>query len=544
MALRRVLIVGGGSAGWITAAYLNGALNDRSRAPRVEITLLESPDVPRISVGEATIPSILHVLEVAGVDEREFMKRTDATFKQAIKYPRWARRDGGFYYHPFTRAPFGPIDRSGDAWAMSDRRIPYMDTVTAQPAICEMNLAPKMYGQWALGSPLHYAFHMNAEKFADYLQEFSTERGVKHVRAHMTDVEMKNEDQIAAVETDRAGRIEADVFVDCTGFNALLLGKRLGVGYRDMSRFLLCDRALVMPIPYDVAYPGEMRPYTTATALSAGWIWDIPLRSRRAIGYVHSSQFIDLAKAEEELRAYEGPHVDELSTRVVNFHVGWRKKHWRGNCIANGLAGGFIEPLESTGLYLSELGAVMLAEHFPFKDEHIPALAFRYNRILSNRYYEILDFINLHYCLTQRADSDFWREVQRPERITDRLKAKLDFWRVKAPSQADLEDQFFITQSQEMAPPEDEIEDRRPPVDTAKLWSHYSYESIMYGMGVVPREFPDDLSEPRPPAVIPERIKTRIAAAKLKLPRHEEYLKRFFDMPDYPVGPRPAGWTC
>lgn len=543
MTNRRVVIVGGGSAGWVAAAYLNGALNRLRKGPRVEITLVESPDVPRISVGEATIPSLNHVLEVAGIDETEFVKQTDATYKQAIKYRNWCRNDGSDYYHPFTRGPFGPIDFTGENWARSDRSIPYMDTVSAQPALCELGLVPKTPGPWTFGPPLHYAYHMNALKFADFLTEHTTKRGVRHVRANMTDVIMRENGLIAAIETDSAGRIDGDIFVDCTGFSALLIDKQMGVGYYDASQFLMCDRAVVMPIPYDVTYPGELRPYTTATALSAGWIWDIPLRSRRAIGYVHSSEFVSKDEAEREVRAYEGAHSEKLDTRFVNFQVGWRRRHWQGNCIAIGLSGGFIEPLESTGIYLAELGAVMLSEHFPYTEEHLAALSFRYNRILQNRYYEILDFINLHYCLTQRNDTAFWREMQKPERITDRIKAKLEFWRAKRPSAADLEDQFFLGQTQELseATGDQGLEDRRPPVDTAKLWSHYSYECIMYGM-----DFQTGYAEAdgaKPPAEIQPRVSARVAQLRQHLPRHEDYLRQTVGFETPPTGARPDGWA-
>ena len=543
MTNNRVVIVGGGSAGWVAAAYLNGALNRLRRGPKIEITLVESPDVPRISVGEATIPSLNHVLEVAGIDEVDFVRETDATYKQAIKYRNWLKNDGTHYYHPFTRGPFGPIDYTGENWARSDRSIPYMDTVSVQPALCELGLLPKTDGPWRFGATLHYAYHMNAQKFADYLTAHATARGVNHVRANMTNVEMGDNGLIKAIETDSAGRIEGDIFVDCTGFSALLIDKQMGVDYYDASQFLLCDRALVMPIPYDVAYPGEMKPYTTATALSAGWIWDIPLRSRRAVGYVHSSDFVSVEDAEREVRAYEGAHSDKLDTRVVNFHVGWRQRHWQGNCIAIGLSGGFIEPLESTGIYLSELGAVMLAEHFPFKDEHIPELSFRYNRILQNRYNEILDFINLHYCLTKRDDTAFWREVQKPERITDRIKAKLEFWRTKRPSSADLEDQFFLGQSQSLASATAAAADRRPPVDTAKLWTHYSYECIMYGMDFSSANWADFDGDVGFPAEIQPRVKARLAQLRQHLPRHEDYLRKIVGFEAPPTGPRPAGWA-
>ncbi|MEX0643770.1 MAG: tryptophan halogenase family protein [Parvularculaceae bacterium] len=539
MTRRRVLVVGGGSAGWIAAAYLHGALNDQGRAKNIDITLVESPDVPRISVGEATIPAILHILAVVGVDEYDFMRAVDASFKQGIKYFNWVKQDGSHYYHPFSRPPLGPIDRSGEIWAKSDRRVPYMDTVSAQPALCELNLSPKMFGQWDLGPPLYYAYHMNAQKFADYLRDVSVPRGVTHIWDNVTSVERAENGWIRAVNTQKGDRLEADLFIDSTGFQARLMGKELDVPYHDASQFLLCDRAVAMHIPYETAYPGFVRPYTTATALSAGWMWDIPMRTRRSIGYVHASRFISLEDAEAEMRRYEGDYAKDCPSRVVNFRVGWRTKAWAGNCVAVGLAGGFIEPLESTGLYLSDLAAVMLAEHFPYHDDHMPALSFRFNRIMSNRYYEILDFINLHYCLTRRDDTELWRTVRQPEHITDRLKAKLEFWKMKYPSKGDFEDQHFL--GQPLTPMAgDGGQDLRPPVDTAKLWSHFSYECIMYGMHWDGR-FPAD-GAGYPPAAIPPRISQRARALSAKLPKHEVWLKQVLGMEDYPAGPSPSGW--
>ena len=199
--MKRLLIVGGGSAGWMTAAYLNGALNQGGAAPKVEITLLESPDIPRISVGEATIPSMRHLLSVVGIPEIEFMRATDATFKQSIKYQNWVRNDGSFYHHPFTSMREQPLDHAGEHWLASDQSLPFMDTCSVQPAACEAALAPAMRQKWSLPYRLNYAYHMNALKFADLLCEIATQRGVEHYLDHVTDVEMTDSGDIAAIRT-------------------------------------------------------------------------------------------------------------------------------------------------------------------------------------------------------------------------------------------------------------------------------------------------------------------------------------------------------
>ncbi|MDX1536123.1 tryptophan halogenase family protein [Arsukibacterium sp.] len=544
MQQRKVLIVGGGSAGWMTAAYLNGALNKQGTEQNVQIELLESPDIPRISVGEATIPSMRHLLAVIGVDEREFMQATDATFKQSIKYCNWVNNDNSFYHHPFTSMRVQPIDRAGSDWLKSDRSIPFMETCSAQPVICEMGLAPLMLGKWDMGSRLNYAYHMNAQKFADYLRDFSVARGVVHTLANLTGVEMQGADKIVAVTTDQQQRITADLFVDCTGFKAKLIEEKMNVGFEDCSQWLLCDRAITMHLPYDKFYPGMVRPYTTATALSAGWIWDIPMQNQRSVGYVHSSKFISVEQAEQEMRAYQGPGTEQLKARVVDFKVGRRKGNWRGNCVAIGLSGGFIEPLESTGLYLSDLGAVLLAEHFPYDDDNMEMLAGRYNRLMANRFYEILDFINMHYCMTKRTDTAFWREVQKPERITERLKAKLAYWRVKPPSAHDFQDQWYPGMaSAGSATALSGAADSRPAIDTGGLWNHESYECILYGMGFLEEECQQRFGPDLPPTGVHPAIIQRLQMARQKLPPHAIWLNRVLAMPEYPTAYRPKGWV-
>lgn len=531
MRTKRVLIVGGGSSGWTAAAYLNAALNigDQQVA---KITLVESPDVPRIGVGEATIPNINQVLAVIGIDELDFMKAVDGTFKQSIRYVNWLDNKRRFYHHPFSRYGKGIGDEAGRRWLMSDRSVPFMNTISAQPVLCEMGLAPKMFKQADLGIPLGYAFHMNALKFADYLRDLSTARGVTHYLDHVIGVDMHENGSIAAVQTKSGKRLEADLFIDCTGFAAHLIEKKLGVGYTDCSQWLLCDRAVTMHVPYEHYYPGYVRPYTTATALSAGWVWDIPLQTTRSLGYVHSSAHISDDDAEKELRAFEGDHSEGLPSRIVNFMVGRREQPWVANCVAIGLSGGFIEPLESTGLYLSQIASDLLAEHFPSTDDMAP-FAFRFNRLMANRFYEILDFINMHYCLTRRTDTEFWREIRRPERINDRLRAKLDYWRIKPPSRSDFEDQFFPGQPDMQLVSGGASGDNRCPIDTGRLWNHYSYQAILYGMDFLRDECREWYGENRPRPAVHKKVLDAINTAPGKLPPHDVWLKRMVGMADY-----------
>ncbi len=531
---KKVLVVGGGSAGWMAAAYLDAALNHDGQSV-VDVGLIESPDVPRIGVGEATIPNINHILSVIGIDQHAFMRRVDGTFKQSIKYVNWVDNDQSWYYHPFTRFRKTPIDRSAERWLMSSRSIPFTETVSPQPIICELGLSPQMLGRWDFGTELTAAYHMNALKFADYLCEIATSRGVQHYLDHVVDVEMTEAGNIAAVKTKNDLRLEADLFVDCTGFAAVLIEKTLGTRWIDCSQWLLCNRAITMHVPYEHHYPGYVRPYTTATALSSGWVWEIPLQGKRSLGYVHSSDFISEEDAERELRQFEGAHADSLSARTVHFKTGYREQAWVKNCISIGLAGSFIEPLESTGLYLSDLATVMMTEHFPFGDDMEP-LAFRFNRIMANRFYEILDFINMHYCLTRRNDTPFWREIRNPERVTDRLKAKFEFWRSKPLSATDFEDQFLLGQPDTPLPSSGQFGDFRAPIDTATIFGIDSYEAILYGMDFLRAECDARYGNNRPASTVYPEVLQKLQLAPQKLPPHDVWLQRMVGMPDYSSG--------
>ncbi len=264
------------------------------------------------------------------------------------------------------------------------------------------------------------------------------------------------------------------------------------------------------------------------------------LTTGRAIGYVHSSDHIDLDEAERELRRYEGPHCEGLDARTVHFKVGMRESAWVRNCLAIGLSGGFIEPLESTGLYLSYLAAIVLAEQFPFHDADMEVMAYRTNRIMAIRYHEVLDFINLHYCLTRRTDSEFWREVQRPERVVPRLEAKLDFWKRKPPSGVDFIDQFLPGMADEASSIAGLSGDVRPLVDTGGLWNHHSYECILYGMDFMADEYRQQFGAGRPQAAIARPVTERLRAAPSKLPPHDVWLQQVIGMEDY--GPRNDAW--
>ncbi len=497
MALKKVLIVGGGTAGWITAAYMDAVLNGPKNKV-IDICLIESPDVARIGVGEATVPSLRDTLRTIGISESDFMKATDASFKQAIKFVDWLKNDGHAYYHPFDRRPAGRIDRSGLRWLTSDRSIPFASTVSIQPSLSEWGFSPKLLDTPDYDGPLSYAYHVDAEKLADLLCEVAVSRGVKHIKDKVVEVEQHDSGNIAAVKTQGGLHLPADLFIDCTGFLSLLITKTLHVPHVDYSQWLLCDRAVAMRVPNAKAQPERRNAYTTSTALSAGWAWDIGLANRRGTGYVYSSQFIDDAAAEAELRQLEGSHCDDIEARVLKFRVGRCESPWTKNCVAIGLSSGFIEPLESTGIFLIELAAATLCEYFPYGDD-MSDLAAAYNQIQQDRYEEILDFIVLHYCLTQRTDTAFWQEVQKPERIPESLQKRLAMYRHKSPSFSDFHDNI-------------------------QLFSHHTYEYVLYGMDFQRDKIAEGQYAPK--TQVPEMVAKALQRAKSVLPKHDHWLQK------------------
>lgn len=532
MKSRKVLIVGGGVAGWMTAAHLQATLK-RIGNLAVDISVVAPASVTVSGAGETTIPDINRFFAILGVDQLAFMREVGGTLRQGTKFVNWLHGEGEYYYHPFSMERQGSIDRAAERWLRSNRTIPFAETISVQPAVCEQNLAPLMLSRWDFGPPLPYAFHVDEDRFATFLQAQATRGGVMHHADEVVDIELAEDGRAVAVLTRAGQRIEADLFVDCSGPAGLLFDK-LGVDWVDRSEHLLCDRRLTMSVPHDLHYTGHVRPFTTATALSSGWMQDVPLQDRRALAYYYSGEFEDDNAAARALKAFEGPHAASLPAALEQVNNGHREQAWVGNCIAIGAAGNAIEPLEGTNLYLIDHAASMLAEHFPLGDELQP-LAFRFSRIMANRFYELLDFVNLHYCLTRRQDSEFWREAGRPGRMTARIAAKLEYWRMKRPTPSDFEDQKFPGQRDEPLPEGRVTGDYRSPIDTAGLWNHENYEAVLYGMDFLGKECDAWFGTQREDPQVPPLVAARVAQAPQKLPPHALWLQRMAGMAEYPV---------
>ncbi|WP_443750133.1 tryptophan halogenase family protein [Asticcacaulis solisilvae] len=437
---RSILIAGGGTAGWLTACYLARVLGgDPAASPR--ITLIESPEIGTIGVGEGTFPTIRITLQTLGIPEDEFLREATATFKQGNLFVDWATApDNGrhsHYLHPFE-APFF-TDGAGlpPYWLLQDKatRKPFAEAVTTQYAIALAGRAPKRRDDAPYHGLVNYAYHFNAARFAGLLRRYAVRYGVHHLQGRITGADLAEDGSIARLQTDSHGALTADLYIDCTGFRAELIGKALQSPFRPVRHQLLTDRAIACQVPYD--RPDSPIPSVTAsTAHAAGWTWDIGLHERRGIGYVFSSAHASDDEAMATLQAYVGPKGENYSTRVIGFDTGFRPAQWVKNCVAVGLSSGFFEPLEATNILMTEVAASMLVDFFPYSGP-VDANAGAFNRLMTARNERIVDFLKLHYCLTKRTEP-FWRDNTAAASLPDRLAELLAMWRHRPPSRFDI----------------------------------------------------------------------------------------------------------
>lgn len=426
-AIRRVVIVGGGTAGWMTAAALSVVLDKQ----RCSIELIESDAIGIVGVGEATIPAIHDFNRKVGLDEQELMRATSATFKLGIEFVNWCKQ-GDAYMHPFGRYGF---DINGVAFHhyLVDQRQRGNDVPFGE--FCIPFVAGKL-GRFAMPqtdprsvlSTYSYAYHFDASLYAKYLREVTEQRGVVRTEGRIVDVALRAADGfIEAVILESGQRIEGDLFIDCSGFRALLIGDALGVDYESWRHWLPCDRAVALPS----RNPDVLEPYTRATAHSAGWQWRIPLQHRTGNGHVYSSDHMSDDEATAiALEHLETEAIDE--PRYLKFVAGKRQRMWHRNCVAIGLSGGFLEPLESTSIYLIQAAIMKLIERFPDQGFCANDIA-DFNAQIERHFCQIRDFIILHYKATRRDDSDFWnycRTMAIPESLEYRMRVFRESGRV------------------------------------------------------------------------------------------------------------------
>lgn len=427
--LRNVVIVGGGTAGWMTAAALAKFLP----APQYQIALIESDAIGTVGVGEATVPHIRYFNEVLGIDENEFMKKTNATYKLGIEFSNWGKL-GDAYIHPFGiyGQPRNDISfhhywlklrQLGDASPIGDYSVGVVAAAAEKFAYPENN-------PHSLFSKYGYAFHLDASLYARFLRDYSEARGVKRIEGKINRVVQQPDTgfieavELASSESSSGKVIAGDLFIDCSGFRGLLINETLHTPFEDWSHWLPCDRAIAVPS----AQTREPLPYTKAIARTAGWQWRIPLQNRTGNGQVYASQYIsDDEVATSLLNNLDGEPLANLN--YLRFKAGRRVTSWNKNCVAIGLAGGFLEPLESTSIYLIQLAIMKLVEFFPHADMEAVNTA-EFNRTMAMEYERIRDFLILHYHATERSDSPFWNYCRTME-IPSSLSYKINLFRAQ-----------------------------------------------------------------------------------------------------------------
>jgi tryptophan halogenase len=474
--LRNILIVGGGTAGWMAAA----ALSRKLAGLPVGIRVVESADIGTVGVGEATLPHLRFFNASLGFDEAHFMRATKATFKLGIEFRDWGQiRES--YIHPFgafgidlAGIPFHQhwlrMRATGDETPLGDYSLPII--------AARMNRFGYPSDDPAgLSSTFSYAYQFDAGLYGRYLRDYAEARGVARTEGRIVDVALRPEDGFVSSVTLAGGeRLEADLFVDCSGFRGLLIEQALGAGYEEWTHWLPCDRAIAVPC----AGGSELTPYTRATARASGWMWRIPLQHRVGNGHVYSSGFIGDEEAEAALLAQlEGPPL--AAPNRLRFTTGKRRRQWVRNCVAIGLSAGFLEPLESTSIHLIQLAIGRLIDFLPDLGWD-PLDSAEFNRLMDLEYERVRDFLILHYCATQRRDTPFW-DYCRTMTLPNSLLAKMALFRERG-YVVNYRDGMFLEPS---------------------------WIAVYLGQNVVPRRY-DPLSEAVPQPEL-EREMARIANA-------------------------------
>ncbi|MBU2968983.1 tryptophan 7-halogenase [Pseudoalteromonas sp. C2R02] len=446
MKINKIAIVGGGTAGWLAANHLGKALINR---PNTSITLIESPDIPSIGVGEGTVPMMRETLKSFGISETDFVQQCDVTFKQSVKFVNWLDKNNhgeNNYYHHLFDYPFPLGDDLAPFWLSTDKKTSFADIASFQGAICDAGLGPKTISTPEYQGTTTYAYHLNAKKFAKLLAKNACEKfNVEHQIANVTDVTLKEDGSIKSLnlESDNCkDGTEFDFYIDCSGFSSFLMRKHLGVQFIDKSNELLIDTAIVVQVPTNI--DDDIPSYTIATAHQAGWIWDIALPQRRGVGFVFSSKYMNEELAKEKLAKYLGEDLSELPHRSIPMNIGYLEKFWHKNCVAIGLSQGFVEPLEATAILLADFCAKQLAQNFPEEQAHCENLSNMYNKRITYCWDRVIDFIKLHYCISDRKDSKFWLDNKKEDGISEHLKQLLLHWQSFSPKTSDFFSKFEI----------------------------------------------------------------------------------------------------
>lgn len=489
-AVKKVVIAGGGTAGWVAAAALSKRL-----LGLVEVVLVESEEIGTVGVGESTIPPVTLFHNLLGIDEQEFMRATDATFKLGIAFEHWGQL-GDRYIHPFGTTGKGSFLADFQHYYLHGLTqgidAPFGDYCLELQAARAHKFA-KLQGQ-GQAPLLSYAYHLDAGRYARFLRQFSEKLGCVRIEGKISQVTQHSNGDIRSLVLDDGREVAGDLFIDCTGFRALLIEQTLKAGFERWDHWLPCNKAVVVQTQSAATLP----PYTRAIAHDAGWQWKIPLQHRVGNGLVYAADYMsdDVAR-QRLLDGLETPAL--LEPRVINYQTGRRKQVWLKNCVAMGLSSGFIEPLESTSIYLFMNSVVRLLRLFPFAGV-TPALAAEYNQQSLREIEKIRDFIILHYHQTERRDSPFW-DYCRTMTIPDTLAQRIELFRDSALA-FQTGDEMFRLES----------------------WTH-----VLLGQRLKPQSY-HQLVQQIPPQELSrhlQQIRQTINMAVERLPSHREFIAQY-----------------
>jgi tryptophan halogenase len=489
-----VVILGGGTAGWMAAAGLVSFLPRGS----YRLRLIESEEIGTVGVGEATLPQMKNFNDAIGIDEADMMRATNATFKLGIQFVDWGF-NGSRYIHPFgMHGPAGEGHAFRHRWLRALRHgleTDIQDFSLAIVAAEENRFDFPDRGKNTLKSTFDYAYHFDASLYAAYLRQLAESRGVARTEGKVQTVERNPETgNVDALVMETGERIAGDFFIDCSGFRSLLLGNTLGIGWEDWSKWLPCDRAWAVPSER----ASDFTPYTRSTAMEAGWRWRIPLQHRTGNGYVFSSNFIDEQHAADSLlRELDSAAAGE--PRLLKFRAGRREVNWEANCVALGLASGFLEPLESTSIYLIQVAIMHLVPLFPARKID-PRLRREFNRKIDIEYERIRDFLILHYHLGNRDDAEIWRYC-RTMAVPESLERKIALFRHSGI-----------------------IEEYKDGLFTPPSWI-----SVLLGQGLTPDHYHPAADGQPEGALISdlEMLRTDIRDRAEEMPGHERFVARY-----------------
>jgi flavin-dependent dehydrogenase len=514
--ITQIIVLGGGTAGWLTAAIIaaehriSSAGDPDSHA--FQLTLVESPDIPTIGVGEGTWPSMRSTLQKIGVSETDFLRECSASFKQGTFFQNWLNDNDDSFGHPFT-VPHSYAEMNLAAhWQTnySDRR--FADVVSPQTALFADHLAPKQITTPEYAFSVNYGYHLDAGKFAEFLCRHCIENlGITHITANVTAVESTDNGDIKAIRTDRDDEIQGDLFIDCSGSRALLLAQHYKIPFEPVNDILFNNTALAVQVPYK-QQDAQIHSCTLSTARDAGWIWDVGLPTRRGVGYTYSDAHQSEEQAADTLVDYvasiEGnAAAKQVSARKISFSPGFRSKFWHRNCVAVGMSSGFIEPLEASALVMVELAATMIAEQLPANRSVMDLVARQFNEKCRHRWNRIIEFLKLHYILSDK-EQPYWRDNRVEASIPIALQESLQLWRYQSPWHLDS-------------------------TLVGDLFPSASYQYILYGMHFQTQPRHTKRRNEAQNAVVADRLiqenAQRIKGLKSALPTNSELLQKVYE---------------